>query len=87
MEYYVRRRRASVRFHQAHLEEDAAKVANTSEESMIDFNRGGMPLVEMVTEPDFHLGEEAEAFLRELRILLRSIGALRRPARVGPASM
>lgn len=83
LEFLVRNRRMSVRLREAHLEEDAAKIANSIEESMIDFNRGGVPLLEIVTEPDMHLGEEAEAFLRELRVLLRAIGASDANAELG----
>lgn len=56
----------------AHLEEDAAK--NTHDKSgntFVDFNRGGTPLIEIVTEPDFRRASHAKAFLQELRRLAR----------------
>jgi aspartyl-tRNA(Asn)/glutamyl-tRNA(Gln) amidotransferase subunit B len=60
----------------AHLEEDAAKTVHVggaagrihgAETSLVDFNRGGTPLVEIVTKPDIHSGEEARRFLQLLR--------------------
>jgi aspartyl-tRNA(Asn)/glutamyl-tRNA(Gln) amidotransferase subunit B len=71
-----------VRIHRVHLEEDAAKLvhAGTSgrihgaEASVVDFNRGGTPLVEIVTEPDIHSPQQAEDWLRLLRATLRQTG-------------
>lgn len=71
----VRGRQVEVRLREAHLEEDAAKLLHTIDESMVDYNRGGTPLLEIVTEPDFCTGEEAETFVRELQLLLQVIGA------------
>lgn len=63
---------ARVRITRAHLEEDAAKLLHGSEgASFVDFNRAGTPLVEIVTEPDFHSPLEAKTFLQELRLLMR----------------
>ncbi len=60
----------------AHLEEDAAKNMHdaASSASLIDFNRAGVPLTEIVTEPDFRSPIEAKIFLQELQLLLRTIG-------------
>lgn len=60
----------------AHLEEDAAKNQHASDGSstLVDYNRGGTPLLEIVTEPDFRTPSEAKAFLQELRLLMRTIG-------------
>lgn len=58
----------------AHLEEDAAKNIHAEGSSLIDFNRAGTPLLEIVTEPDFRSPEEAKAFLQELRLLVRTLG-------------
>lgn len=60
----------------AHLEEDAAKNVHSPDGSatLVDYNRAGTPLLEIVTEPDFRSPSEAKAFLQELRTLLRSIG-------------
>ncbi|MFZ9661631.1 MAG: Asp-tRNA(Asn)/Glu-tRNA(Gln) amidotransferase subunit GatB [Chitinophagaceae bacterium] len=59
-----------------HLEEDAGKSIHDQDEKMscIDYNRAGVPLVEIVTEPDIRSGDEAFAFLTELRKLVRWIG-------------
>jgi len=56
-----------VRIHRVHLEEDAAKLIHVgesgrihgSDSSVVDFNRGGTPLAEIVTEPDLHTAEQA----------------------------
>lgn len=60
-----------------HLEEDTAKSTHDSstKESYIDFNRSGLPLMELVTEPVIHDGRTASAFARELQLLLRYLGA------------
>jgi aspartyl-tRNA(Asn)/glutamyl-tRNA(Gln) amidotransferase subunit B len=66
----------------AHLEEDAAKLVHTgadgrragAESSTVDFNRGGTPLLEIVTEPDLRSGAEAAAFLKQLRQTLVQLG-------------
>src|SRR5437867_7865698 len=71
-----------VRIHRAHLEEDAAKLIHLGEsgrihgagESIVDFNRGGTPLVEIVTEPDLRSPAAAREFLQLLRTTLKQIG-------------
>jgi aspartyl-tRNA(Asn)/glutamyl-tRNA(Gln) amidotransferase subunit B len=67
-----------VRIRRAHLEEDAGKslhdeVAGKAD-SLIDLNRTGTPLLEIVTEPDLHSSAEAKTFLTELKLLLTYIG-------------
>jgi len=60
-----------------HVEEDAAKNIHgvgSSAVTLVDFNRGGTPLVEIVSDPDLRSAEEAEAYLRKLRDLLMFIG-------------
>lgn len=57
-----------------HLEEDAGKLIHKSNQSLVDFNRSGVPLVEIVTEPDFHDSTEVKKFLEELHTLIRSLG-------------
>lgn len=54
-----------------HLEEDAGKTKNEHGRRLIDFNRCGVPLIEMVTEPDLRSGDEAAQYLQRLRQLLR----------------
>ena len=63
-----------VRIHKLHLEEDAGKTKIEDGERLVDFNRCGVPLVEMVTEPDLRSAEEAAQYLTQLRQLLRWIG-------------
>ena len=59
----------------AHLEEDAAKSFHgTHGKTLVDFNRGGAPLIEIVTEPDFRSSQEAKVFLHELRLIARYLG-------------
>jgi len=75
-------RLADVRIHRVHLEEDAAKLVHAgssgrihgAEASVVDFNRGGTPLVEVVTEPDLRSASEAAEFGRLLQATLRRMG-------------
>ncbi len=75
-------RLGDVRIHRVHLEEDAAKLTHVgasgrihgSDASIVDFNRGGTPLAEIVTEPDVRSAEEASEWLRLLRTTLRQLG-------------
>lgn len=57
-----------------HLEEDAGKLIHKESGSLVDFNRAGVPLIEIVTEPDLSSPAEAKAFMEELRRILRYIG-------------
>ena len=57
-----------------HIEEDAGKTIHKPGRRLLDFNRCGVPLVEMVTSPDLRSAEEAAAFIRYLRRLVRWIG-------------
>ncbi len=59
-----------IRIHDVHLEEDTAKSLHRSEKSLLDFNRAGVPLIEIVTEPDIKSSEEAVAYVAKLRELL-----------------
>lgn len=59
-----------------HLEEDTARSSHEHENSsLVDFNRSGLPLMELVTEPVMHDAKEAADFARELQLILRYIGA------------
>jgi len=69
-EGYIRR----VSITKLHLEEDAGKTKNVGGVRMIDFNRCGVPLVEMVTGPDLRSADEAAQYLIRLRQLLRWLG-------------
>ena len=59
-----------------HLEEDTARSQHDpkTQKTLIDYNRAGVPLMELVTEPVIHSGEQAAAFAKELQILLRTLG-------------
>jgi aspartyl-tRNA(Asn)/glutamyl-tRNA(Gln) amidotransferase subunit B len=71
-----------VRIHRVHLEDDAAKLVHVgasgridaSDASIVDFNRGGTPLAEIVTEPDLRSAEQAGEWLRLLRTTMRQLG-------------
>ncbi|HZW03240.1 MAG TPA: Asp-tRNA(Asn)/Glu-tRNA(Gln) amidotransferase subunit GatB [Anaerolineaceae bacterium] len=63
-----------VTIHKLHLEEDAGKTKNAGRERWIDFNRCGVPLIEMVTGPDLRSADEAAQYLIRLRQLLRWLG-------------
>ena len=58
----------------AHLEEDTGKSMHVGMTSLIDFNRSGVPLLEIVSEPDLRTPEEAESYARKLRAILQYLG-------------
>jgi len=64
----------NIRIHDVHLEEDAGKMIHTGDATLLDYNRAGYPLLEIVSAPDLHSGEEAEAFLRAFQRLVRYLG-------------
>jgi aspartyl-tRNA(Asn)/glutamyl-tRNA(Gln) amidotransferase subunit B len=66
-------RSISVRVHHAHLEADAGKSTHPGgkDYSLVDLNRAGTPLIEIVSEPDMHTAEEAKAYARELYLLMK----------------
>ncbi len=59
------------RIRRVHLEEDTGKLIHTGTETLIDFNRSGVPLIEIVTEPDFDNSEDVKRFLEELQVLIK----------------
>jgi aspartyl-tRNA(Asn)/glutamyl-tRNA(Gln) amidotransferase subunit B len=63
-----------IRIHDVHYEEDAGKMIHAGKHSLVDYNRAGASLLEIVTEPDLSSGEEAEAYVREFRRLVRHLG-------------
>ncbi len=59
-----------IKLNRIHLEEDVGKLTHCGTESLIDYNRAGVPLIEIVSEPDMHSAEEAFAYLNSLRMHL-----------------
>lgn len=59
------------RITRVHLEEDTGKLIHKGDETLIDFNRSGVPLVEIVTEPDFDSSEDVKKFLEELHTIIK----------------
>lgn len=67
----------SIGIHEIHMEEDAGKLVHDDWEdcSLIDFNRSGVPLIEIVSEPDMRSAEEVIAYLEKLRMTIQYLGA------------
>ncbi len=63
-----------IRVRRAHMEEDTGKLTHTLAGSLVDYNRAGVPLLEIVSEPDIASAAEAEAYARKLRSILRYLG-------------
>lgn len=66
-----------VRIHEIHMEEDAGKLVHdpVTDSSLVDFNRSGVPLIEIVSEPDMRSAEEVIAYLEKLRLIIQYLGA------------
>ena len=66
-----------IRIHEIHMEEDAGKLVHDEwgSCSLVDFNRSGVPLIEIVSEPDMRSAEEVIAYLEKLRLLIQYLGA------------
>lgn len=67
----------SVRIHEIHMEEDAGKLIHDEarDMSLVDYNRSGVPLIEIVSEPDMRSAEEVIAYLEKLRLIIQYLGA------------
>lgn len=63
-----------VRVNNAHLEEDTAKEIHTGDMTFINYNRAGIPLIEIVSEPDMHSGEEAMKYVEAIREIVTYLG-------------
>ena len=70
VEIDVKDGKKKIRIHDIHIEEDTCKSIHNKNKSMLDFNRAGIPLVEIVTEADINSSEEAMKYLEKLRELL-----------------
>ena len=66
-----------VRIHEMHMEEDAGKLVHDEwdDTSLVDYNRSGVPLIEIVSEPDMRSAEEVIAYLEKLRLIIQYLGA------------
>lgn len=73
--FFVGKEKKSIRINRLHLENDAGKLMHSGENSLVDLNRAGSPLMEMVTEADFRDPSEIPAFLKELQKILRTVGS------------
>lgn len=74
LEYQVGEETKRVRINNIHLEEDSASLDHFSDVSLIDYNRAGVPLLELVTEPDFRTSEEAVSFLETMKSIYQYAG-------------
>lgn len=66
-----------IRIHEIHMEEDAGKLVHDEwgDCSLVDFNRSGVPLIEIVSEPDMRSADEVIAYLEKLRLIIQYLGA------------
>ena len=71
LKYYVNGEEKEALINNLHLEEDSASMEHFSDVSLIDYNRSGVPLLELVTEPCFHDADEVVAFLETMRSIYR----------------
>jgi aspartyl-tRNA(Asn)/glutamyl-tRNA(Gln) amidotransferase subunit B len=69
VEQFAQERKVTIR--QAHMETDTAKMIHDGGQALIDYNRAGTPLVEVVTGPDFSDADEVSEFLKELQRIAR----------------
>lgn len=75
LEIEVEGEKKTVRIHRLHLEDDAGKLTHVPNGTLCDYNRSGIALMEIVSEPDMHSAAEAGAYARAMQTLLRSVGA------------
>lgn len=77
LEIETREGKKRVRIHEIHMEEDAGKLSHEEKEgvTLVDYNRAGVPLIEIVSEPDLRTPEEVIAYLEKLRSVILYLGA------------
>ena len=77
VEIEVRDAKKKIRIHEMHMEEDAGKLIHDEwdDTSLVDYNRSGVPLVEIVSEPDMRSADEVIAYLEKLRMIIQYLGA------------
>ena len=77
VEIEVGGRKKKVRIHEMHMEEDAGKLIHDEWEdcTLVDYNRSGVPLIEIVSEPDMRSAEEVISYLEKLRLIIQYLGA------------
>lgn len=63
-----------IRINRIHIEEDAGKLVHKDGDTYVDYNRGGVPLIEIVTEPDIRSSDEAKEYVEKLQQIMRYIG-------------
>lgn len=63
-----------IRLHHIHIEEDAGKLIHQHGDTYVDYNRGGVPLIEIVSEPDIRSIDEAREYVEKLQQVMRYIG-------------
>lgn len=64
----------TIHIQRIHIEEDAGKLIHNDSEILVDYNRGGVPLIEIVTSPDFRTARQAAEYLEELQAIMRYLG-------------
>ena len=77
VEIEVGEQKKKIRIHEMHMEEDAGKLVHDEwdDTSLVDYNRSGVPLVEIVSEPDMRSADEVIAYLEKLRLIIQYLGA------------
>lgn len=77
IEIEVEGKKKYIGIHEIHMEEDAGKLVHDpyDDSSLVDFNRSGVPLIEIVSEPDMRSAEEVIAYLDKLRLIIQYLGA------------
>ena len=63
-----------IRLNHIHIEEDAGKLVHSRGDTFVDYNRGGVPLIEIVSEPDIRSVDEIREYMEKLQLLMRTIG-------------